>query len=246
VADEFCLDGYSATELAAELGLPRVELLERTRSSLDVAHDLAAKGARSGTLVIADRQTAGRGRGGSTWVSPGGTGLWLTLIERPSDESAVDVLSLRTGIRAARALDLFAEEPIRLKWPNDLYVGTGKLAGILIEARWREGKLEWVAIGIGINVARPAGVPDSAALEPGTRRIDVLTELLPGLRNAASCTGELTTVELLEFDTRDLARGRHCVEPAHGIVRGITASGELIVALADSVARFRSGSLILG
>ena len=68
---------------------------------------------------------------------------------------------------------------------------------------------------------------------------------MPGLRNAASCTGELTTLELLEFDTRDLARGHRCVEPAQGVVRGITASGELIVALADSVARFRSGSLIL-
>jgi len=246
VAEEFSLDGYSATELASELGLPKVELFEHTRSTLDVAHSLAAKGAIPGTLVIADRQTEGRGRSGSTWVSPGGTGLWLTLIERPSDPAAVEVLSLRTGIRAARALDLFADEPIRLKWPNDLYVGAGKLGGILIEARWREQKIEWVAIGIGINVARPAGVPGAAGLEPGTRRIDVLTELLPGLRNAASCTGELTTLEVLEFDTRDLARGHHCVEPAQGIVRGITPSGELIVALADSVARFRSGSLILG
>ncbi|MDP9178100.1 MAG: biotin--[acetyl-CoA-carboxylase] ligase [Gemmatimonadota bacterium] len=245
MADEFCLDGYSATELAGELGLPRVELLEHTRSTLDVAHNLAAKGARAGTLVIADRQTEGRGRGGSAWSSPAGTGLWLTLIERPADGSGVDVLSLRTGIHAARALDLFAEEPVRLKWPNDLYVDGGKLGGILIEARWREQKIEWCAIGIGINVARPQDVPGAAALEPGTRRIDVLTELIPGLREAAACTGELTSPELLEFDTRDLARGRQCTEPAQGVVRGITASGELLVALADSVARFRSGSLTL-
>ncbi|HYN80226.1 MAG TPA: biotin--[acetyl-CoA-carboxylase] ligase [Gemmatimonadaceae bacterium] len=244
-AEEFCLDGYSATELAAQLGLPRVEVLEQTRSTLDVAHALAAKGAPSGTLVIADRQTEGRGRGGSTWVSPAGTGLWLTLIERPSDGSGLEVLSLRTGIRAARALDVFADEPIRLKWPNDLYVAGSKLGGILIEARWREQKLEWVAVGIGINVARPTDVPGAAALDPGTRRIDVLTELLPALRSAVPCTGELTRLELLEFDTRDLARGHHCREPAQGIVRGINASGELLVALADSVARFRTGSLIL-
>jgi BirA family biotin operon repressor/biotin-[acetyl-CoA-carboxylase] ligase len=232
-------------ELASELGLPRVELLESTRSTLDVAHNLAAKGARAGTLVIADRQTEGRGRGGSTWSSPGGTGVWLTLIERPVDDSGVEVLSLRIGIHAARALDLFADEPIRLKWPNDLYVDGGKLGGILIEARWRERRIEWVAIGVGINVARPADVPGAAALDPGTRRIDVLAELLPGLRNAAAGTGELTPLELLEFDTRDLARGHRCTEPAQGIVRGITASGELLVALADSVARFRSGSLTL-
>lgn len=244
-AEEFCLDGYSATELTAQLELPHVELLEETRSTLDVAHSLAAEGASAGTLVIADRQTEGRGRGGSTWASPAGTGLWLTLIERPANGSGLEVLALRTGIRAARALDVFADEPIRLKWPNDLYVGEGKLGGILIEARWREQKLEWVAVGIGINISRPADVQGAASLDSGTRRVDVLTELLPALRGAAACTGALTRLELLEFDTRDLARGRHCREPAQGIVRGISASGELLVALADSVARFRTGSLIL-
>jgi BirA family transcriptional regulator, biotin operon repressor / biotin---[acetyl-CoA-carboxylase] ligase len=244
-AAEFSLDGYSATEIARELGLPGVELLQQTPSTLDVAHGLAGKGARAGTLVIADRQTQGRGRGGSSWSSPAGSGLWLTLIERPADGSGVEVLSLRTGIRAARALDIFAAEPIRLKWPNDLYVDGGKLGGILVEARWREQKLEWVAIGIGINVAQPADVPGAAGLDPGTRRMDVLIELIPGLRIAASCTGELTPRELLEFDTRDLARGHRCREPAQGIVQGISASGELVVALADSVARFRSGSLVL-
>lgn len=245
MADEFCLDGYSATELANELGLPRVELLEKTRSTLDVAHDLAGKAALAGTLVIADRQTEGRGRAGSKWSSPAGRGLWLTLIERPTDGSGVDVLSIRTGLRAARALDLFAAEPIRLKWPNDLYLGGGKLGGILIEARWREQKPEWVAIGIGINVAQPTDVPGAAGLDSGTLRIDVLTALVPGLRIAASCTGELTARELLEFATRDLARGRLCTEPAQGIVQGISASGELLVALADSVARFRTGSLVI-
>lgn len=245
MADEFRLDGYSATDLAAELGLPRVDLLEETKSTLDVAHAIAARGAPAGTLVIADRQTKGRGRDGSIWSSPPDTGLWLTLIERPSDASGVEVLSLRVGLRAARALDLFADEPIRLKWPNDLYVADGKLAGILIEARWREQTLEWVAVGIGVNVVPPAGVSGAAGLDPGTRRIDVLSELIPGLRIASAATGELTQRELLEFDTRDLARGRQCIEPAHGTVQGITPSGELIVALADSIARFRTGSLVL-
>jgi biotin-(acetyl-CoA carboxylase) ligase len=169
----------------------------------------------------------------------------MTLIERPSDESGVEVLSIRTGIRAARALDRFAPEPIRLKWPNDLYVGGGKLAGILIEARWHAKRLEWVAIGIGINVAVPRDVPDAAGLDPGTRRVEVLAELIPGVRLAARCSGELTARELMEFDTRDLARGHRCREPAHGIVQGISSSGELLVALADTVARFRSGSLVL-
>lgn len=238
-------DGYSADDLAALLRLPQVEVRHRTASTLEVAHDLASAGAVGGTLVIADKQTEGRGRSGTRWLSPGGSGLWVTLLERPRPASGIDVLSLRVGLRCARALDRFASEPIRLKWPNDLYVQDRKLAGVLIEARWREQRLEWVAIGLGVNVAAPQGVADAACLDSGTARVEVLTELIPALRGAAAARGLLTAAEMSEWNARDLARGRACTEPARGTVSGITASGELIVALSDSVSRFRSGSLVL-
>jgi BirA family biotin operon repressor/biotin-[acetyl-CoA-carboxylase] ligase len=231
--------------MAEILDLPRVELMESTTSTLDVAHKLAASGSESGTLVIADHQTAGRGRSGSKWTSPAAKGLWLTLIERPTDTTGLEVLALRVGLRSARSLDRFAPEPIRLKWPNDLYIDDRKLAGILIEARWREQRLEWVAIGIGINVTAPDDVPLAASLDSGTQRIDVLEDLIPFIRSAAQLSGNLTPVELAEWDARDMARGRHCSEPARGIVEGVSPAGELLVALADSVARFRSGSLVL-
>jgi BirA family transcriptional regulator, biotin operon repressor / biotin---[acetyl-CoA-carboxylase] ligase len=227
------------------LELPRVELLESTTSTLDVAHRLAARGAPAGTLVIANEQTAGRGRGGKSWQSSPGAGLWLTLIERPSDSSGLGVLSLRVGLAAAEALDRFAPEPIRLKWPNDLYIDQGKLGGILVEARWREQAVEWVAIGLGVNVQAPKNVETAAGLEPGTDRLDVLGDLIPAVLAASRATGPLQADEMEEFDARDLARGRRCVEPAVGRVAGITATGELLVALADSVAPFRSGSLVL-
>ena len=227
------------------LELPRVELLESTTSTLDVAHRLAARGAPAGTLVIANEQTAGRGRGGKSWQSSPGAGLWLTLIERPSDTSGLGVLSLRVGLAAAEALDRFAPEPIRLKWPNDLYIDQGKLGGILVEARWREQAVEWVAIGLGVNVQAPKNVETAAGLEPGTDRLDVLGELVPAVLAAARATGPLQADEMEKFDARDLARGRRCVEPAIGRVAGITPTGELLVALADSVATFRSGSLVL-
>jgi BirA family biotin operon repressor/biotin-[acetyl-CoA-carboxylase] ligase len=227
------------------LELPRVELLESTTSTLDVAHRIAGQGAPAGTLVIADEQTAGRGRGGKSWQSAPGAGLWLTLIERPTDSSGLGVLSLRVGLAAAEALDRFASEPIRLKWPNDLYVENGKLAGILVEARWRESAVEWVAIGLGVNVKAPPDVSTAAGLEPGTDRLDVLGELVPAIRAAAGAIGPLRPDEMEEFDARDLARGRICLEPALGRVAGINPSGELLVALADSVAPFRSGSLVL-
>jgi BirA family biotin operon repressor/biotin-[acetyl-CoA-carboxylase] ligase len=239
------LDGATAGELKDALGLPQVELLESTSSTMDVAHRLAASGAPAGTLVIANEQTAGRGRGGKTWQSLPGAGLWLTLIERPADTSGLDVLSIRVGIAAAESLDRFAPEPIRLKWPNDLYLDQGKLAGILVEARWREQAVEWIAIGLGVNVRRPEKFESAAGLEPGTARVDVLGELIPALRSAAAATGPLDAEELEEFNARDLARGKTCTQPALGRVAGISPTGELLVALADTVAPFRSGSLVL-
>ena len=227
------------------LDLPRVELFESVQSTMDVAHRLAAEGAPPGTVVLANEQTAGRGRAGKSWTSGADAGIWLTLVEKPADTSGLEVLSLRTGLRTAEALDRFASEPIRLKWPNDLYADAGKLGGILVEARWREQSLEWVAIGVGVNVRPPDDVERAGALEPGTARLEVLAELVPALRSAATANGPLTAMELEEFNARDLARGRVCIEPARGRVAGISTSGELLVALADTVAPFRSGSLVL-
>jgi BirA family biotin operon repressor/biotin-[acetyl-CoA-carboxylase] ligase len=235
----------SAEELERVLDLPRVELLESTTSTLDIAHLIAAEGAPAGTLVIANEQTAGRGRGRKSWQSSPGAGIWLTLIERPADSSGLGVLSLRIGLAAAEALDRFASEPIRLKWPNDLYADRGKLAGILVEARWRDQAVEWVAIGLGVNVTRPENMENAAGLEPGTQRLDVLADLVPALRAASQLTGPLGAGEREAFNARDMARGKACIQPAIGRVAGITPTGELLVALADSVVPFRSGSLVL-
>ncbi len=238
-------DGATASELAALLGVPHVELFDEVTSTLDIAHALARDGALAGTVIIADRQTAGRGRSGKSWTSPSGGGVWLTTIERPADREAIDVLSIRVGLGAARALDRFAPEPVRLKWPNDLLLDDGKVGGILVEARWRESALEWVAIGLGVNVTIPGDVEGAAALEPGTSRIDVIAELVPELAAAAAATGSLTDAELEEYRARDMALGKECVEPAIGRVRGINRRGELLVALADSVVAYRTGSLVL-
>ena len=98
---------------------------------------------------------------------------------------------------------------------------------------------------MGVNVTAPDDVPLAGSLDPGTRRIEVLEELVPSIRSAAKCSGVLRPIEMIEWNARDLARGRHCSEPARGVVEGISPAGELLVALADSVARFRSGSLVL-
>ena len=149
----------NAAELATLLHLPRVELLESVGSTLDVAHELGVSGAGAGTLVVAEEQTAGRGRMGRTWRSEAGAGVWLTVIERPASAAGLEVLSLRVGMLVAPALDRFASSAVGLKWPNDLYLEGRKLGGTLIEARWREGIPDWVAIGVGINLRPPPTVP---------------------------------------------------------------------------------------
>ena len=232
--------------LARALDAPRVILFDSTASTMDEAHALAASGAPAGTVVLADRQTAGRGRGGNRWESERAQGIWMTVIERPNDTRAVDVLSIRLGLRAGRALDRYAASPVRLKWPNDLYVGDRKLAGILVEARWRSSRIDWVAVGIGVNVLEPVTVPNAAALRPGTDRLEVVAELFPAVRAAANARGPLTPEELREFAARDLAVGRTCVDPASGEVRGINESGELLVDTGAGVRAFRGGSLTFG
>ncbi len=244
MGDSPLYDGASEDALRELVGIDQLHVYSSVASTMDIAHDLARSGAPAGTVVVADTQSAGRGRSGAPWISEPGQGVWMSLLERPADSSALDLLSLRAGLGAARALDLFADEPVRIKWPNDLYTYGKKLGGILIEARWRELELEWVVIGLGVNVRAPSAV-DAASLEPGTSRRDVLADIFPRLRAAAAMTGLLDANEMSEFEGRDFARGKSCTQPAMGTVQGITNSGELLVALADAIVKFRSGSLLL-
>jgi BirA family transcriptional regulator, biotin operon repressor / biotin---[acetyl-CoA-carboxylase] ligase len=238
------LDGLAAPELARRLALPRVDLFEDVGSTLDVAHRIAA-GAPSGALVIANEQTAGRGRQGRRWASAAGAGVWLTLIERPTDIRALDVLSLRCGLFAAEALEPLADGAIGVKWPNDLYVGPRKLAGILIETRWRGTAPDWVAIGFGLNVASP-GLETGIGLASGVTRLEALDRLLPALRAAASASRHLTTDELARWSARDVTWHRGVVAPAVGRAAGISAAGELLIEGEDGiVSRHRTGSLTL-
>ena len=166
-------DGATAESLATSLALPRVVVMDEVPSTMDVARELADQGAPAGSLVLADAQKAGRGRAGRPWESRAGDGIWLTLLERLNDSAALDVLSLRVGLRAARALDRFAPARISLKWPNDLLLRDGKLGGILVESRWRGDRPAWTSAAVAAmravstqsSVSRTSSQP-----RPATRR----------------------------------------------------------------------------
>lgn len=242
--DEPAYDGLTGGALAARLGLAACEVHAQCASTMDLAHAAAGRGAPAGTLILANEQIAGRGRGGRRWTSAPGDGVWMTLIERPRTPAGFDVLSLRVGLALAAALDDVAGTRIQLKWPNDLYVRGGKLAGILIEARWRDRSVEWVAIGVGLNVVPARDVPDAQGLADGVTRLAALDCAVPAVRAAAAREGPLDADELARFAARDLAVGRRAVQPADGVVAGVDAEGELLVDTPSGRVACRSGSLV--
>jgi BirA family biotin operon repressor/biotin-[acetyl-CoA-carboxylase] ligase len=128
---------------------------KNTDSTMDRARELALKGAPGGTIITADKQTAGRGRVGRTWVSRQG-GLFFTVLERP-DLSVADytLLSLVLQIAVVRAVSSVCGKKACLRWPNDIYIDRRKIAGIITEISGEGDVITWLSGGVGVNVNNP-------------------------------------------------------------------------------------------
>lgn len=242
------IDGVPAGELGRRWGVPACKVERRVGSVLDAVHALGARGEPAGTIVLAEEQTAGRGRDGRTWHSPVG-GVWLGLLLRPTAD-AVAVMSLRVGLAVAEAVDAVvaaAAPGARLKWPNDVLVADRKVAGILCEARWQGGTPQWLAVGLGVNVANdvPAELADRAAalraFRPDARRIDLLDHLVPTLARRTARGAPLSDRELEEYANRDWLRGRLLRAPVPGRAAGVDAAGALLVDTGAGTAVVRDG-----
>jgi BirA family biotin operon repressor/biotin-[acetyl-CoA-carboxylase] ligase len=171
------------------LGRPLI-LKALTGSTNDDTRVLASAGAGHGTVVLADAQTAGRGRLGRTWSSPPGENLYLSIVWRAGLD-AVDppLLALGAGLAVSEALDAFTPTPTAVKWPNDVRHRGKKVAGLLAEAIYRGATPSAVVLGLGVNVrggAMPAeltGIASSLRIVRGADldRAAVLGALLLGL-----------------------------------------------------------------
>jgi BirA family biotin operon repressor/biotin-[acetyl-CoA-carboxylase] ligase len=123
-------------------------------STNDLAKQLAAEGAPEGTLVLAEEQTVGKGRRGRAWHSPAGANLLFTVLLRPAVQpDRVFALTMILVLAAVEALKTLTGLAVRIKWPNDLYAGRKKLAGILTEFSVRGRDVDWVVLGLGLNVS---------------------------------------------------------------------------------------------
>jgi len=253
------IDDIPAAVLARRWGVPQCGLFRTLPSSLDAIHDLGAQGAPSGTVVLAEEQTAGRGRDGRTWRSPPG-GVWLGMLLRPPPAlPAAGVLSLRVGLVLADVVEaVLGVRPTSLsgpraglKWPNDVLIDDRKVAGILCESRWQGDALQWLAVGIGVNVANeiPAELGDRAValadVRPSVRRIDVLDQLVPALLRLTTHGAELTQFECAAFARRDWLRGRQIRTPLAGRAAGIRPDGALLVDTGAGTTMVRDGHVEL-
>jgi BirA family biotin operon repressor/biotin-[acetyl-CoA-carboxylase] ligase len=136
----------------------RVIRLPVTTSTMDEIDRLAKQGEAEGLVVVADRQTAGRGRAGRTWHTASGAGLLFSILLRPVKAPAdVAAFPLVVGLAVADAIDEIAAVQSTLKWPNDVLINNRKVAGILMTTRITGERLEYLNVGIGINVEGKAG-----------------------------------------------------------------------------------------
>jgi BirA family biotin operon repressor/biotin-[acetyl-CoA-carboxylase] ligase len=217
-------------------GEPVVHSFDSVSSTQRAARDLLEGGrARVGDIVVADQQTAGRGRLGRVWASPLG-GLYATFIV-PSDR----LLALRAGLAAARALEALGAA-VRLKWPNDLVVGERKLGGILIEAN-----ADVARVGIGINLTTSPLGDATSLLDLGVRadRDTLVRAIHSELMAQESEAGILDS-----YRARSATLGR-CVRVVAGAGRtldgravGIDALGRLLVETRDGVDAVSSGDCL--
>jgi BirA family biotin operon repressor/biotin-[acetyl-CoA-carboxylase] ligase len=239
-------------EARAACGEQSVDLYYRSEvgSTNDVVAGLAAAGAPEGTTVIADGQTAGRGRHGRTWHSPARAGLYMSVLFRPAsdtgdvhpacdDETAL--ITLMAGVVTSEAIEATTGLRAGLKWPNDLVVEKEdgsrrrrlKLAGILAEGVAIGSVLQHIVVGIGINMhpsALSADIQDRAtSIEDETGRVPdrhalvahLLTDLLRGRRDLAEGRGASVVQRWRERGGASMGQEVEWNDAA-GRVRGLT------------------------
>lgn len=240
-----------------------IHYFEEVESTQNIARNLAAEGAPHGTAVIAETQSAGRGRMGRGWHSPPGVNLYTTVILRPHIPIAeVPRLSLVAGVAAAEALEEVAPGIVQLKWPNDVWLSGRKAGGIIAEAVTdRAQLLDSVLLGIGLNLnlARadvPAELRDRAisvfiATNCRCDRVAVANSLFTRLniRYDESVTWGFDSVRPLWERYSALTGKRVTVIDAgtreEGVVRGIDADGALLLETANGIRRIIAGDVTL-
>lgn len=223
------------------------------------AKELAEQGYPSGTLVVADRQIAGRGRRGRSWDSPAGIGIFMTLLLKPDiNPNNASMLTLVTALATAQTISDVTGAEAKIKWPNDIVINGKKVCGILTEMSAQFDYINHIVIGIGINVHNesfPEEIRETASsllLESGKRihRADLIARFLERFEAGYAIFLQTEDLEGLMKDYNALlvniqkqVRILDPKEPFEGKAIGITKRGELIVDTWESRKLVSSGEV---
>jgi BirA family biotin operon repressor/biotin-[acetyl-CoA-carboxylase] ligase len=246
--------------------LPRppagVYFYPQTTSTNDVAATLADRGADEGTVVLADMQTAGRGRLGRSWASPAGAGIYASVILRPEPQAA-SLLTIAAGVAVAAGIETATGLSPHLKWPNDVVIAerdpaaARKVAGILAESGTTAGS-RWVVLGFGINVLPAAYPPDVAARATSLegelgRHVDRGLVLAECLRMLGDRYDELKAGRAADVIDAWRTRGAPMVgrrvewdadgRTRQGIAQDIDETGALVISSDSGLVRVLSGEV---
>lgn len=247
------------TALAGTMFAGKLHFSPVTDSTNSDAVEAGRTGAPHGSVYFADEQLAGRGRGGNTWHSVAGDGLYVSVLLRPRlPLGRLPLLPLAAGLAALDAVRAAAGLVADLRWPNDLLLGPRKAGGILVEAHTEKRAVAWVVIGIGINVHQqsfPPGLATAATsldLEAKRRiaRQPLLAALLKSLEHEAialedpvACAAIPARVEQASTWVRGRVVEVHGPQACTGLTTGLDANGFLQVQTANGIVTAQTGGI---
>ncbi len=247
--------GRPAAEWRRAWGVPRLEIHAAIPSTNDALRERAGSGAPAGTTIIADHQSAGRGRRGRGWTDHPGHSLLLSMLFRYQDVHSPGVLTLRLGLAAAAAVERAAALTVLIKWPNDLLVRERKLGGILCEGAYQEGEGFSIVAGIGLNLTQPDDAWPTAlagsAISLAAAGAAVATPRIAGAvvrawRHAATLDpARLAPDELAAFARRDALLGNAITvdDVPAGIAAGVSPEGALLARVGSHFRTVLSGTV---
>lgn len=222
------------------------EKLDSTNTKIK---EMAEEGAQHGTVVVADMQTAGKGRRGRNWESPAGTNVYMSILLRPKMEpSKAPMLTLVMAYSVAKVLQQQGHQDIRIKWPNDLVLSNKKVCGILTEMNLKGQQIEYVVIGIGINANTtdfPKELSDSATslyLESGKEieRKQLVCEIVKAFKKEYDRFLEKEELSFIQEEYNNILinckKEVRVLEPGNeyaAYALGINKTGELLVRKED-------------
>ena len=228
-------------------GMPDGELccFSRIDSTNEEAKRRALAGAPDGSIYVADVQTRGKGRRGRNWISPGGEDLFFTILKKPEIPfNCISMITLVAALSVAEAVEKHGGESCQIKWPNDLIIHGKKICGILTEMGAEMDRLDYVVIGVGINVNRVEFDPEiadhasSVFKESGIRiqrarlLADVIASFEINYRQFVTCRDMTPFLEDYNARLVNVNREVRIVKDGRELVRhalGINERGELLV-----------------